>query len=162
MRLRATAARATSAALALLCAGCYRYVPLPPGAAPAAGAEVRYHLTPEGTSRVAPALGPQTTVVAGRVDPGAGDGMRDGMRDGVRLLVSSTTKAYGATVQWVGERVTIPAGAVARGEQRVLDRRRTLLVGGGVTLAAAAGYAILRAVSGGGGGAGADPPTPTP
>jgi hypothetical protein len=135
--------RVLGAACALLLAGCYRYVPL--GGAPApAGSEVRLYLTPEGTSGLESSLGPQTTVVAGRVDAG-----RDG---GLSVVVSSTTKAYGGTMRWMGERVTIPLGAIARGERRVLDRRRTLLAGGAVALAAAGGFALLRAVSGEGSG----------
>jgi hypothetical protein len=137
-----------------LLAGCYRDAPFAAAGVPAAGAEVRLHLTPEGRERVAPALGAQTAVVAGRVE-----GARGGA---VSLLVSSTTRADGGTVRWVGERVTIPLGAVARGERRVLDRRRSLLAGGGVALAAAAGYALLRAAGGGGAGAGGEQPVPTP
>lgn len=147
-------ARRTSAVCALLLAGCYRYAPFPPAAAATPGAEVRFYLTPDGSTRVAPTLGPQTTVVAGRAEHG-----RDG---GVLLLVSSTTKAYGGTTQWVGERVTIPLDAIARSERRVVDRRRSLLAGGGVALAAVVGYAILRAASGGGSSASGDPPPPTP
>jgi hypothetical protein len=136
----------------LLLSGCYRYVPV--AAAPAPGAEVRLYLTPDGASRLAPALGPQTAIVAGRVEAS-----RD---EGVSLVMSSTTKAYGATTRWIGERVTIPAAAIARGERRVLDRRRSLLAGAGVALATAAGYAVLRAVRGGGADAGGGGPTPTP
>ena len=143
--------RVTSAACALLLSGCYRYAPFAP-AATAPGTEVRVYLTPQGTSRVAPTLGPETTVVAGRADAG-----RDG---GMALLVSSTTKAYGGTVRWMGERVTIPLGVIARSERRVLDRRRTALAAGAVALAAGAGYAILRAVNGGGSADGSDPPPP--
>jgi hypothetical protein len=146
--------RVTSAASALLLlSGCYRYAPFA-AASPVAGAEVRLHLTPEGSRQLAPSLGAQTTIVVGRADA-SGD-------DRLSLLVSSTTKADGGTVRWVGERATIPLGVIARGERRVLDRRRTLLAGGGVALATAAGYALLRAVNGSGSGDGSDPPTPTP
>jgi hypothetical protein len=62
----------------------------------------------------------------------------------------------------VGERVTLPLGAVARGERRTLDRRRSFLVGAGIVLAAAAGYAALRASSGGGAEGGRDPGVVTP
>lgn len=160
-------ARAPVTACALLLAGgvlpgCYRYAPLPPSAAPTPGSEVRLHLTPEGSSRVAPTLGPQTTVVAGRTEGGAPNGETVGGGDAVSVLVSSTTKAYGGTMRWVGERVTIPVGAIARSEHRVLDRRRTLLAGSGVALAAVVGYALLRATSGGGAGDDVGPPVPAP
>lgn len=138
---------------ALLVAGCYRYVPAP-APPPAPGDEVRLYLTPAGTAGVAATLGPETTVVAGRTEAGTADA--------VRVLVASTTKAYGAVTPWVGERVTIPIAAIARSEHRVLDRRRSLLAGGAVAVAGAAAYAILRAVRGGGSGAGSDQPVPTP
>lgn len=170
MPTRAHGARhAVAAGLLLLPTGCYRYAAFEPAAVPAPGAEVRLHLTPEGSARVAPALGAQTAVVAGRVEraggpgaggPGAGAGAPADA--GVSLLVASTTKAYGGTMRWVGERVTIPLGAVARGERRVVDRRRSLLAGGGVALAAAAAYAALRGAGGGGGSSGDGPPAPTP
>ena len=144
--------RLTHAACALLLGGCYRYVPFTP-AAVAPGTELRLYLTGEGSARVAPTLGAQTTVVAGRAD-GAGDPLR--------LMVSSTTKEWGGTVRWVGERVTIPLGAIARGERRVLDRRRTTLVGAGVAAATVAAYAVLRAVTGGGSDDGGPAPVPTP
>lgn len=160
-------ARATATACVLLLAaavlpGCYRYAALPSSVAPASGADVRLHLTPEGSSRVASTLGPQTTVVVGRAEGRTADGGSAGAGDAVSVLVSSTTKAYGGTVRWVGERVTIPVGAIARSEHRVLDRRRTLLAGGGVALAAAAGYALLRATGGGGAGDDVGPPGPAP
>jgi len=123
---------------------------------------VRLYLTPEGSSRVAPTLGPQTTVIAGRAEGRVPNDGPAGGGDAVSVLVSSTTKAYGGTMRWVGERVTIPIGAIARSEHRVLDRRRTLLAGGGVALAAAAGYALLRATGGGGAGDDAGPPVPAP
>lgn len=137
----------------LLLPGCYRYAPVA-AAGTAPGSEVRLHLTPEGSSRVASSLGPETTVVTGRVDAGRGDQLS--------LVVSSTTKAYGGTVRWIGERVTIPLDVIARSERRVLDRRRTLLAGGGVALATVAGYALLRAVNGSGSGDGSDTPVPAP
>ncbi len=163
MPTRAHGARpAVAAGLLLLPTGCYRYAPFEPAAVPAPGAEVRLHLTPEGSARVAPALGAQTAVVAGRVERAAGAPAGAGAGAGVSLLVASTTKAYGGTMRWVGERVTIPLGAVARGERRVVDRRRSLLAGGGVALAAAAANAALRGAGGGGGSSGDGPPTPTP
>ncbi len=158
MPVRLTGARPAGAALCLppllLLAGCYRYVPVAGAAAPAPGAEVRLHLTPAGSAHVAPALGAQTVFVAGRAERAGGDSLR--------LRLAESVGPTGATTRWVGERVTLPLGAVARGEQRVLDRRRSFLAGAGAVLGAAAGYALLRAASGGGAGAGGDPPIPTP
>jgi hypothetical protein len=156
---RVTGARPAAAArrllpLLLLPAGCYRYVPVAAAAAPAPGAEVRLHLTPAGSAHVAPALGAQTVFVAGRAERAGGDSLR--------LQVAESAGPTGAATRWVGERVTLPIAAVARGEQRVLDRRRSFLAGAGAVLGAAAGYALLRAVAGGGAGAGGDQPVPTP
>jgi hypothetical protein len=158
MRLPVSGTRLAGAVWLALAAGCYRYVPLPAADAPtlAAGTEVRLHLTPEGSARVGSALGAPAAVVTGRAERAGGDS--------VSVLVSETAAAAGAgaRTRWVGERVTISAGAVTRGERRALDRRRSLLAGGGVVLAAAAGYALLRAVAGGGVDAGGEPGVGTP
>ena len=141
-----------AAGVLLLCA-CYRFEPV--AATPAmAGADVRLYLTPEGAGRLEPTLGPQTTIVAGRVERGEGDGLS--------VVMTSTTKSFGATTRWVGERVTIPVADIARTERRVLDRRRSLLAGAGVALAAAAGFALLRAIDGGGAEGGEPGPIVTP
>ncbi|MEJ7810028.1 MAG: hypothetical protein WKG32_06360 [Gemmatimonadaceae bacterium] len=154
-RLFAPRARLTLAGAALLVSACYRYVPFEGAPAAASGSEVRLYLTPEGTSQLEPTLGPQTTVVAGRVS-GAADA-------GVPLIVSSTTKAYGGSARWIGERVVIPTGVIARGERRVLDRRRSWLTGGGALLVSVVSFAILRSVTGGGSGDDGSPgPGPTP
>ena len=132
----------------LLLAGCYRYVPLE--GAPA-GSDVRLYLTPDGARAVEPVLGPQTRLVAGRL--GA---EQDGS---VAVAVSSTTSSHGITTSWVGDLVTIPRDAIARAQLRVLDRRRTALVAGGVVLAAITGFAVMEL---GGGGQGTGGTTPTP
>jgi hypothetical protein len=156
MPYRAIGARLASAVSIVLLAGCYHYLPIPAAdaAALAPGAEVRLHLTPEGRTRVAPVLGPETAVVEGRTERQGGDS--------VSLVVSATGRTNGVTTRWVGERVTIPVDVVARGDRRVLDRRRSLLVGGGVAVGAALGYALLRAAAGGGAEGGAGTPVPTP
>jgi hypothetical protein len=157
MRVFASRLRAAVAASLALCAGCYRYVPLPAVGAPAftPGSEVRLYLTPEGSARVASALGAPATFLAGRTERAD--------RDSLSVLVSETGAAGAvATTRWVGERVVLPIGAVARGERRLLDRRRSLLVGAGVLLAAATGFVALRAAAGGGAEGGRDPGVVTP
>ncbi len=157
MRDFASRVRAAAAASLALCAGCYRYVPLPAADAPAftPGSEVRLYLTPEGSARVASVLGAPATFVAGRTERVD--------RDSLSVLVSETGAAgVVATTRWVGERVMLPIGAVARGERRLLDRRRSLLVGAGVLLAAATGFVALRAAAGGGAEGGRDPGVVTP
>ena len=157
MRVLAPGVRAAAAAWLALAAGCYRYAPLPVlGAAPLApGTEVRLHLTAEGSARVASALGAPAAVLAGRAERAD--------RDSVSVLVGETGAAGAdVTTRWLGERVTLPLSAVARGERRALDRRRSFLVGAGIALATAAGYAALRAVAGGGAEGGRDPGVVTP
>ncbi|AHG92384.1 hypothetical protein J421_4849 (plasmid) [Gemmatirosa kalamazoonensis] len=127
--------------LALAASACYRNVPLDP-APLAPGAAVRLYLTGDGTARLEPRLGPQTLAVDGRVDSvGAG---------GVTVVVSQTTKTYGGTIAWMGERVTIPTTVIARAEQRVLDRRRTIAVAASAAGAALAAMFVLIAQHGGG------------
>jgi hypothetical protein len=138
-----------------LTAACYRAVPVDPAPLPP-GADVRLYLTGDGTAQLAPRLGPQTVAVDGRVDSvGAG---------GVTVVVSRTTKQFGDKVAWVGERVTIPTGVIARAEHRVLDRRRTLTAA--ATAAGVALAAVVALIATHGNGAGSqnpgDGPTPTP
>ena len=157
MRVFATRARAAAVTSLALCVGCYRYVPLPAAgvASVTPGSDVRLHLTGDGSARVAAALGTPAAVLAGRAERAD--------RDSVSLLVSETGAAGAdATTRWVGERVTLPFSAVARGERRTLDRRRSFLVGAGIVLAAAASYAALRAATGGGAEGGRDPGVVTP
>ena len=129
--------------LAPLAVACYRSVPVDP-APLASGNVVRLYLTGDGTARLEPRLGPQTIAVDGRVDS-VGSG-------GISLVVSQTTKSFGGTVTWMGERLTIPTGYVARAERRVFDRRRTMVVAVGAAGAAAAAIAALIAQHGAGSG----------
>jgi hypothetical protein len=138
-----------------LAAACYRSVPVDPAPLPP-GADVRLYLTGDGTAQLAPRLGPQTVAVDGRVDSvGAG---------GVTVVVSRTTKQFGDKVAWVGERVTIPTGVIARAEHRVLDRRRTFTVAASAAGVALAVMVALIATHGNGAGSQTpgDGPTPTP
>jgi len=138
------------AALALIAgAGCYRHVPVAPSdlATAAPGATVRLFLTPTGTTQLAPRLGPETISLDGRVERASADS--------VALVVSRTTKAYGGTIAWVGERVTIPMPLVAHAERRMLDRGRT--AGMALSGAAAAGAALAVLLGQHGAGSGSDP-----
>jgi hypothetical protein len=139
----------------LVAAACYRSVPVDPAPLPA-GADVRLYLTGDGTAQLAPRLGPQTVAVDGRVD-GVG-------ADGVTVVVSRTTKQFGDKVAWVGERVTIPTGVIARAEHRVLDRRRTFTAAASAAGIALAAMVALLAAHGNGAGSQnpGDGPAPTP
>lgn len=153
-RRRPLLVRLTALAALVGATACYRSVDAPP-AALAPGAVVALFLTPDGERALAPRLGEATTIVEGRVE------RTD--TAGVALVVSRTTKRYGGTVPWLGERVTVPAGAIAEARARVVDRRRTTLATLGVAAAAVAALAVLVAQHGtgrgdeGGGGGG---PTP--
>jgi hypothetical protein len=70
----------------------------------------------------------------------------------VLVVAESWADASAAPVRWVGERVTLPAAAVAGVERRALDRRRSLVGVGGAVLAIVGSVLALRAVSGKGGG----------
>jgi hypothetical protein len=144
------------APLAALCVGtgCYRTV----SAAPAAltpGSTVHLVLTPQGETDLAPRLGPETIAVDGRVESVG--------TDGVALVVSRTRKRTGATIPWIGERVTIPASAIAQSQQRTLDRGRSVLSGalvGAATIGALA--ALIAQLGAGRGDDGGGPIGPTP
>jgi hypothetical protein len=146
----------TVAAVVAFCVGtgCYRTV----AAAPTAftpGSTVHLVLTPQGETDLAPRLGPETIAVEGRVDS-VGSG-------GVALVVSRTRKRTGATIPWIGERVTIPAAAIAQSQQRTLDRRRSILTGVLAGAATIAALAVLIAQHGAGSGdEGGGPVGPTP
>lgn len=146
------AAVLASALLLLLspAAGCYRYVPAAggtagTGAALPIGADLRLRLSDDGAARATTRLGTRTTLLAGRVETAAGDSI-------VLVVAESWGDAAAAPVRWVGERVTLPAAAVAGVERRALDRRRSLVGVGGVVLAIVGSVLALRAVSGKGSG----------
>jgi hypothetical protein len=133
--------------------GCYRNVPVDPAPLPP-GAVVRLWLTPDGAAQLAPRLGPQTLAVDGRVDSvGAG---------GVTVVVSQTTKTFGGTIPWLGERVTVPTADIAHAERRVPDRRRTVLAAASAALAAGAAMVVLIVQHGAGAGSDGGGPGPTP
>ena len=153
--VRQLALGALAAAAAASGSACYRRVPVDP-APLAPGAAVRLYLTGDGTAQLAPRLGPQTLAVDGRVDSvGAG---------GVTVVVSQTTKTFGGTIAWMGERVTIPTGVIARAEYRVLDRRRTMTAAASAAGVALAAMVALIVTHGNGGGSqnGGDGPNPSP
>jgi hypothetical protein len=117
-----------------LAAGCYRYVP--PPVAPARDAEVRFQLTPAGSTSLTPVLGRGTVAVEGRVAA---------VTDTAYVLaVSATLKPSedgnnSARTVWAGEMVTIPRQSIARADNRTLDRGRTA----GVIAASAVAAAIV-------------------
>lgn len=117
------------AAVQLACSGCFGYVTAEHGTVPP-GQRVRVHLTQEGPDDLvefAPGLTMDGTLV--RADS-----------DQLILRVSVGDQTVGIMTRSLGQDLTIPAGRIARLEQRELDRRRTWLTAG---VGAAAVAAIL-------------------
>jgi hypothetical protein len=110
-------------------AGCYQYVPLVPGAAPA-GARVRAELTPAGTQRLVGELGSGGgDRIEGRIVEGTPGG-------GLLLDVFRATREapVGISSRSVASRVSLTSGDIARLELKELDRGRTALFVGGSAL----------------------------
>ena len=124
---------ALSCALAGLTAlgGCYRYTPM--SDAPGTGSDVRIHLTPSGTTSLAPVLGAGTTSISGRIISAADSG--------VVIAVSETSGPRGR-VPWAGEHIALPRDVLGSAERRSMDRRRTVKVVA-VGVGAAAVMALL-------------------
>ncbi len=129
--------------------GCYRYVGSE-RAPSLGGTELRAHLTDSGSSTLAPLLGSDVASVDGRI--------ADATEASLVLLVARTTKRDGASSNWTGERVTIDRGSIARYELRVLDRKRTLLVGGLGAVAAVLTAKLFSLLGSGG----SEPPSTMP
>jgi hypothetical protein len=122
---------------------CYRYSPTTH--APAAGTDVRIHLTEGGAASLAAVLGAGTTSVTGRVV---------GATDSDVVLTVSETGRDATRVSWGGEQITIPRSAVATAEQRSLDGWRTLGVTAIGVGAAGAIALLVNAISSRSGGDG--------
>lgn len=135
--------------------GCYKYAPAP-GVVPA-GSEVRVRLHEQGGAALAARLGVAPSMLEGVV--------LEPRPDSLVLRVTSTTSAFTAQrIQWVGERIAIPADAVASTERRTLDKRRTVAVVASAlvgSVVAFLGVRSTRGVAGGdgtpGGGTGTPP-----
>ena len=118
-------------AAALVCSGCFGYVPAPLDTVPP-GDEVRVHLTREGVAA-------ELARVAGEESPSVDGTLVRGDRDQLVLRVPVTVQATGIMTRSLGQDVTIPAARITQLERRQLNRPRT-------TLAAAGGGALLAAI----------------
>jgi len=141
--------RARVALLLCLATGCYRYVPLTPGAAPPPrDAEVRFGLTQAGAAALTPVLGRGTIAVEGRVAA---------VTDTAYVVSMSATlkpaeNGNDRTV-WAGEMVSIPRASIASAESRTLDRGRTAtLFGVGAVAAAIVVKLVVHTLGSGGSG----------
>lgn len=125
--------------------GCYKYVPVS-GVVPT-GAEVRVRLNEQGGAALAKRLGVAPSALEGQVLAPASDSLV--------LRVTSTTSALTAQrIRWVGERVAIPADAVAYTERRTLDKRRTVAVAASAVVGSVVVFLIVRNTRGVAGGDG--------
>lgn len=127
------------AASLLLLAACYRYVPSTRDAL-APGAEVRLSLTPEGTSRLVPVLGNQTTAVEGRVLAASDTAYVLSLSGTLKTLGSNGSSTLSRTI-WAGDSVAIPGVVVGGVERRLLDSKRTTVL---AIVGAAAATATVR------------------
>jgi hypothetical protein len=118
-------------AAALVCSGCFSYVPAALGTVPPGG-EVRIHLTSEGVAADLASLG-------GAESRSVDGTLVRGDRDQLVVRVPLALQATGITLRPLGQDVTIPATRISQLERRQLNRPRTVLasVGGGVALVAA-------------------------
>lgn len=133
-----------AAALASV-AGCYEYAPTrAEGAAP--GAEVRLTLTDAGSVDLASQLGPRVEAVDGLLERAAG-----AAGDTIVLRARRTVQRNGREADWQGERIVVPARAVASVRERRLSRSRTALAAVAV-VGGAIGAVILGRKGGYGGG----------
>ncbi len=140
--------------LALL-AGCYKFVPVAGGTP--ARAIVRVRLNEQGATTLGKRLGVAPATLEGEV--------LDATRDSLVIRMTASTSAFTAQrVTWVGERVAIPADAVASTERRTLDKRRTMVVAASAvagSIVVFLGVRNMRGVAGGDGtpgGGGGTPP----
>lgn len=130
-------------AVAVLLAGCHRYVPARTGSVPA-GAGVRIHLSEAGARRVQELTGRESGSVTGDLERWAEDVV-------VSVPLPPTT---GMLDRGLRQRIIVPAGEVVAVDVRELDRARTTMLGVGIT--AGVGVAAVAAFSGVFGG-GRDP-----
>lgn len=106
--------------------GCYRSVPL--ATAPAPGERVSVTLTPAGAAAMHSVLGPDVRRVDGEV---IGTSATEWQ---MRML---STEANGTgVVRWNGETLAFTTSHLASMERRELDRNRTWLAAGAITVAA--------------------------
>jgi hypothetical protein len=117
-------------AAALVCSGCFTYVPAPLDTVPPGG-EVRVHLTREGVAA-------DLARVAGEESPSVDGTLVRGDRDQLVVRVPVAIQATGILTRSLGQDVTIPATRISQLERRQLNRPRTALalVGGGAALVA--------------------------
>lgn len=133
--------------------GCYSYSQIEPAAAPP-GSEVRARLTGAASDRVAPIIGSFDRVLVGNVAENSAGSL-------VLQVPMGAMPNVTADVVRMQTRVPVMPGDLVSLERRRLDRTRTALLVGAITLGVAGGVsAALRA--GGGAEQGRQPEDPPP
>ena len=113
-------------------AACYRYAPVPLGAAPASS-EVRVRVTEAAAARLSPDLGAFTTEIDGQIAPQG--------TDSVSVAVPIERAYRGVTVGTTTQTLFLGRSEILEVRKRELDRGRTTLVTAGVVV----GFALLAA-----------------
>jgi hypothetical protein len=112
-------------AAALVCSGCFTYVPAALETVPP-GDEVRVHLTRDGVAA-------QLAVASSQPDPSVEGTLVGGDRERLVVRVPVARQTTGILTQSLGQDVTIPANRIAQLERRELNRPRTgLAFAGGI------------------------------
>ena len=130
----------------LALAACYSHRPIN-GSLPASNTRITAELTDSGSLALSQTLGPAATDVEGIV--------ASADQAGITLNVLRVQYRGGTSMTWTREPVRFPASALRNIRERRLDRTRSWMAGGLVTLGAVLIATVAGIVSG-------DDPGPTP
>jgi hypothetical protein len=142
--------RSLIAAIALLCGGCYEYLPARDPAT-LIGQRVQLTLTDSGMVALASQVGPSTDLIEGTL-------LRESPGQYVLAMAVSRTR-FGNEIDWRGEQVTVPRILAASIAERRFSRSRSVFAGGLAAVGIAGATVALRGAgsSGGSGGVGGKP-----
>jgi len=115
-------------ALTFLLQGCYETLPLQTGTAPPVAERVLFVLNDQGRVGLSSKLGPAVDKVEGTV--------LQVSENAYDISVTGITQVGGGSAMWNGERVSVGKDLVASYAVRRLNRTRTALLAGGVTVGA--------------------------
>lgn len=135
-------------------AGCYRNVPVAQPAQLAAGSQVRIQFTLDGTQQMARQLGPEVRSVLGKIES-----VRN---DTIYLTLEESRTLNGQILPSSGSKVAIPRALVAEMNERVRNKRRSILAAALAIGSAIVLIIVASAAIGGGGQDGTTPPPPPP
>jgi hypothetical protein len=134
-------------------AGCYVHHPLA-DAVPAPNTRIVATVTDSGTFVMSNAIGAGAVEVEGVVESASGDAWQ--------LQLLRVQHRNGTSIPWNRESVSFPRGALSRPVERRLDRSRSWLAAGGITIGALLlGHAFRAVIGGDAGGGGTTSPQHT-